>query len=78
MLSGNGGRLLSCGSDHRPSGHVIGFAQQTTGTLMDGGNGGIFKRIGFNAGQSQMVSQVSMHSLQIDALQMASGDNPGS
>ena len=37
-----------------------------------------FQRIGFQAGQGQMVSQVVDHFLPGDSLEMAAGDDSGS
>jgi hypothetical protein len=43
---------------------------------MDGGNGCIFKRAGFDSGQVQVMSQITMHSFQVESFQVASGNNP--
>ncbi len=42
------GVLLCGGGDQRPSGQVICFSKQSTGALLNGGDGGLIKKILFH------------------------------
>ena len=46
MLSGDLGTALASSSDEGAAGEMIGAAQQTAGTLMDSGDGGVAEQVG--------------------------------
>jgi hypothetical protein len=76
MISRNNLReFFGCG-DERPSCQMIGFSQETSRSLMDGHDSGIFEGSGFNAGDFGMMSQIKMHILKVEAFKVASGDDP--
>ena len=78
MVGGNDLGLLGGSGDECTSGQMVGFAEETTGTLLDGGDGRFLQGIGFQAGQGQVVSQVVGHLLAVYALEMGPGDDSGS
>jgi hypothetical protein len=78
MVGGDDLGLLGSRGDEGASGQVIGFAEEAAGSLLDGGDCGLLQRIGFQASQSQMMSQVVGHFLPGHTLEMAAGDDSGS
>jgi len=78
VLGGDEEGLLGRGGDQSASGQVIGFAGETAGSLLDGGDRRLLQGVAFQATKGQMVEQLVRHFLPGDALEMATGDDPGS
>ena len=57
---------------------MVGLAEETAGTLLDGGDGRLFEGVGFKAGQVQVMDQISFHFLAGDAFEMTTGQDAGS
>jgi len=73
MVGGDGRCLFMSGGDEGASGEVVCFSEQAAGSLVDGGDGGFVEERCFDAGDVQVVIQVSFHSLAIDAYEMSFG-----
>ena len=78
MLRVDGHRLCLCCCDESSSGQVIGFSEESSGALMDGGNSGRIEEILFYAGYREVMLEVLFHFLSICCFEVASGDDSGS
>jgi hypothetical protein len=70
-----GGFIPGRNNDGTP-GQVVGFSEQTTGSLMDGGDSCRFKQIFMNTCDGQMMEQIGFHALPVHSLEMASPYDP--
>ena len=75
MLGADFLRFFAGRSQQCSPGQVVGFTEQTAGTLMDGGDRLIIEGGVFEPCDSQVVGQIALHSLSVDLLQVASGDD---
>ena len=56
---------------------MIGLSEEAAGSLMDGGDGGLIEEVVLDACDGEMVAEVVLHILAVDAFEMASGDDSG-
>ena len=75
MVSGDCHRLVLSGGDEGASGQMVGFSEQSSGALVNGGDSCFVKEGRLDAGDGQVMIQIHFHILAVDALQMASGDD---
>jgi hypothetical protein len=64
--------------DEGTPGQVVGFSEEAGGALVDGGNGLFGEDRVAQAGDAQVMVEIGLHVLAFDALEMASGGDPGS
>jgi hypothetical protein len=60
VLGGDEEGLLGSGGDQSASGQVIGFAKETVGSLLDGGDRRLLQGVAFQTGKGQMVEQLAV------------------
>ena len=71
------GCLVSSGCNQSAACQMIRFSKQSAGSLLDGGDCVLIKKIVFNACDGQVMFEVILHSGQVGALQVAAGHQPG-
>ena len=59
------------------SGQVICLSEQAPGALVDSGDGGLIKEVFLHPCNGQVVSEILLHVLSADSLEVASCHNPG-
>ena len=62
---------LFCGDNDGASGQVVGFSEQSTGTLLDSGNGCFIEDVVFNPRDGEVVLEVLLHLLAGYAFEVA-------
>ncbi len=77
MLRGNGCGLLLGRCDESAPGQVVGFPEETSGTLMDSSDGGLIEEVLLYPGDGEMMPEIVLHVLAIDPIQVASGHDAG-
>jgi hypothetical protein len=77
MFRCDGDTLLSCCCDQGASGKMICLSKEASGTLADGGEGSRIEGVFLHPCDGQMMPDVVLHVLAVDALQMAAGHNTG-
>ena len=76
MFRGDEGGFFFGSSHKGPSGEVIGLSEESTGSLVDGGEGRFIEGVCFETCDFEVMSEVEFHLLSVDSLEMASGDDP--
>lgn len=77
MVGGNLLDFFGRGGNESTPGKVVGLPEESTGALVDGGNGGIGKKGMGDAGDLQMVVQVEFHIVSVDSHQMTASNDSG-
>ena len=75
MLGGNELALFSRGRKESGSGKHVRSAQQSTGTLMDGGDGLLGEQLRTAAGDSEVVSEVCGHLDSVQRFEASSAED---
>ena len=77
MFGGDNLTFFRSGGDERPASQVIGSAEETARTLMDGGDG-LFGEEGlFHPGDFQVVVEVALHILAVDPFEVGPSHDAG-
>ena len=63
--------------DQSAASEMVGSSKQACGALLDGGDGLGREELSFHSGNGQVVGEVVLHLIEVDAFEMASGHNPG-
>ena len=69
--------LFIGGGDESTAGEVVGFAQQASRSLLDGGDGLRGEELGFHPGDGEMMSEVELHLLEVNTLEVTASDDTG-
>lgn len=77
MVRGDELAFFGGGGDEGAPGQVIGPAEESAGSLVDGRNGLFGEERLFDAGDFQVVVEVEFHLLAVDPFQMGSGYHSG-
>jgi len=77
MFGGHELDLFGSRGDERPAGQGVGPAEQSPGTLMDGGDGFLGEELLGEAGDLEVVFEVTGHVLELEAFQMRPSDHAG-
>ena len=75
MLGADGHGFFFCRNDQGPAGEVVGFSQKPPGALVDGGDGGVIEEVAGNPCDGQVVLEVELHLLSVEAFEVAAGDD---
>ena len=76
MFGGHELDFFGGGGDQRPAGQGVGTAQESSGPLVDGGDGLVGEQLLGEAGDLEVVFEVSGHVLQFQAFQVGPTDDP--
>ena len=76
MLGGNQHGLFIGRGDKGTPRQMVGPAEQTSGTLVDGGDRWLRVKVGGDPGDLDVMVEITLHVLPRDAFEVATGDDP--
>lgn len=77
MIGIDGHGFVFCGDDEGASGQMVGFSEEASGALLDGGNGCFIEDVVFHACDGEVMGKVSLHLVTGDPFKMAASDDTG-